>query len=81
MRTLENIFPLFLGATGTLLLYAAGIVSGCAGRGIPHSDPPEEHFWHDCQETIPAKPDGFQHFVCTDMKDRHWEVLVRRERK
>lgn len=55
---------------------------GCAARP-PASDrmPREQGFWNGCQETIPANPDGFQHFHCLDYKNRPYEVLVRREGK
>jgi hypothetical protein len=62
------------------VFFLAGTLTGCAGRQVPHATQPKR-FWRDCQENIPARSDGFQHFVCTDIHDRQWEVLVRREGK
>jgi hypothetical protein len=64
------------------VFFLAGTLYGCtAARQTPHAGQPGERFWRDCQEVIPAKSDGFQHFLCQDTKDRRWEVLVRREGK
>jgi hypothetical protein len=71
----------------TLLLKAAVLffcflqLAGCAGRHAARSHPPKEKFWNDCQEVMPARPDGFQHFSCTDVNQHKWQVLVRREGK
>jgi hypothetical protein len=64
------------------VFFFAGTLLSCAARQpVHHQDPPQQNFWHDCQQTIPANPDGFFHFVCTDTKSRRWEILVRREGK
>lgn len=56
------------------------LLAGCAARRIERDGIPEgEKFWSGCQETAPANPDGFQHFVCTDVKSKQWEVLIRLE--
>lgn len=67
-----------LASMGLLLL--AGLLLSCAGRRAAPQAPHqvERSFWTGCQETIPAKADGFQHFVCRDVRERHWEVLVRK---
>lgn len=62
------------------VFFLAGTLLGCAGRQTPHSNAPNE-FWRDCQEVVPAKRDGFQHFICTDVKNQRWEILTRREGK
>ncbi len=64
----------------TAVLLLAGTLSGCGARRTPHSDriPETERFWERCQENVPANPDGFQHFICTDVKKRQWEVLIRK---
>ncbi len=62
------------------VVFLAGTLSGCAGRQAPRSNS-QEKFWNRCFEIVPAKPDGFQHFTCSDLKDRRWEVLVKREGK
>jgi hypothetical protein len=64
-------------------LLLAGLGCGCAVRRVPAPDtvPQEQKYWQDCQETVPAEADGFQHFVCTDVKAKRWEVLVRRQPK
>ncbi len=69
-----------------LVLYAIAVfivivLFGCAGRPIARAGDQAPRFWHGCQQTIPAKPDGFQHFVCRDVHDRQWEVLVGNEAK
>ncbi len=65
-----------------LTFFIAGTLSGCGAGRLPLSkQTPHEKFWHDCQGVILAKPDGFQHFICRDVKDRRWEVLIRREGK
>lgn len=76
-RIIEAVTKLLMGVVALLFLF----LSGCAGRPAPHANAPQQKFWHDCQETVPAKPDGFQHFICRDVKDRRWDVLVRREGK
>jgi hypothetical protein len=65
----------------TAVFFLAGALCACASRPAPHGTEPTSGFWHDCQETIPANKDGFQHFTCTDVKNRRWEILVRREGK
>jgi hypothetical protein len=52
--------------------------AGCA-RHVPRSDriPDTQNFWHGCISVAPAKPDGFQHFICTDVHDQQWEILVK----
>ena len=63
-------------------VFAAGVfLAGCAGRKIPQQQPPGERFWHDCQEVVTAKPDGFQHFLCVDRYEKQWEVLIKRAGK
>ena len=64
-------------------ILAGKLIAGCAGRQIPRSDriPEEQHFWHGCQEVVPANEDGFQHFICIDVHSKRWEVLIRREGK
>lgn len=49
---------------------------GCPKRSTAPR-PKEEHFWTECVETVPAKPDGYQHFWCTDIHGRHWEILAK----
>ena len=64
-----------------LFAFSAGlsfILFGCAAQKPVHH---ESHFWHGCQETILAKPDGFQHFTCFDVKDKQWEVQVKPKEK
>ncbi len=57
--------------------FLAGTLSGCAGRRI--SAPPREpRFWNACHESIPANEDGFRHFLCTDLHNKQWEILVRK---
>lgn len=69
-----------------LLFLLAGTlsVSGCAARRVTPSDriPAGQPFWNGgCQETVPVNPDGFQHFVCADVHNGQWELLVRRQPK
>lgn len=55
------------------------LCSGCAARP-PRSDRiPQNDDWHACVEFVPAKPDGFHHYVCTDRMNRQYEVLMRRK--
>ncbi len=54
--------------------------AGCASRRVPTVSQ-EQRFWRDCQETVPAVADGFQHFMCVDKNGKRWEILVRREPK
>ena len=65
-----------------ILLAGTLLVVGCAARR-PASDQIHETktFWNGCTETVPANPDGFQHFVCIDVNKHRWEVLLRREGK
>lgn len=59
----------------------AGAVCGCAERNHVRKEPAHEKFWQSCEETVPAIADGFQHFRCSDVKGKQWEVLVRKEPK
>lgn len=61
-------------AIAALLFFCS---AGCAERREPAQPPPQQTFWHDCQETVPAYPDGYQHFICTDMRGRHWDVRIK----
>lgn len=45
---------------------------------VPH-EAQSQKFWDRCDETAPAIPDGFQHFVCGDARGKQWEVLLRPE--
>jgi hypothetical protein len=63
-----------------MILALALSMVGCAAAK-PRAAMPVKRFWRDCQETLPAKPDGFQHFTCTDMTDRRWRVLIQLEKK
>jgi len=61
---------------------AGFLYSGCASRrSSPAPAPQAPRFWHGCEETIPARADGFQHFVCRDLHEHRWEVLLRNEPK
>jgi hypothetical protein len=65
---------------GIFLLAGFLSIAGCPRRQVAHA-PQEEKFWDHCEEVVPAKPDGFHHFLCQDVKGKRWEVLVRREGK
>ena len=72
----------FWGSHYVAVFFLAGTLSGCAGRrSSPAPVPQAPRFWHGCEQTIPAKADGFEHFVCTDVHDRQWEILVVRKGK
>jgi len=60
---------------------AGTLLSGCAGARRPATSLPrqEPRFWHGCYATA-AKPDGFWHFVCTDVHNKQYEVLVRKKK-
>lgn len=62
-------------------IYFFNLAAGCAARRVPASDriPEEQRFFHECHQVTPANADGFLHFICSDPKQRQWEVLVRRE--
>ena len=65
-------------------VFLAGFLwSGCSAsmRRPAAAVPQAPRFWHGCEQTIPAKADGFEHFVCTDVHDRQWEILVVRKGK
>jgi hypothetical protein len=65
-----------------LLFLVVPLSFGCAGRAhVRDRIPAEQTFWNGCQETVPANADGFQHFVCADVRNKQWEVLIRREPK
>lgn len=77
-KILEVLTKLLLNAIAIFVFF---LIAGCATRQAPHKDPPGQRFWRQCEEVVPAKPDGFQHFLCVDFKERRWEVLTRREGK
>jgi len=64
-----------------VLVFMVIVLFGCAGRPIARAAPQAPRFWQGCEQTTPAKPDGFQHFLCRDVRDKQWEVLVRKEGK
>jgi hypothetical protein len=76
-RIVEAVTKLLFGVVSIFIL----TLSGCAGQQLARPSTPQQKFWRDCQEVIPAKADGFQHFLCQDVKGRRWEVLIRREGK
>ncbi len=60
-----------------IVLFVIGVLFGCAGRRTAAA-PRAPRFWQRCDEIIPAKADSFQHFYCSDVRGKHWEVLVRK---
>lgn len=72
-----------IGVASGYAIYFFSSIAGCAGRRpiAPDRIPQEEKFFRDCQQTVPATADGFQHFICNDPKQHRWEVLVRKEPK
>ena len=62
------------------ILFLAFFLPGCAARQA-RAETPRPKFWNGCQETTPAIADGFQHFVCLDVHNKQWEVLVRLQPK
>ena len=48
-------------------------LAGCAAQKTPHAN----SFWQTCEETVPAQPDGYQHFVCANRQGKQWEVLIK----
>ena len=62
------------------LILLALLCAGCAARHKPASDRiPQEDDWQACVEFVPAKPDGFHHYICTDKLKRQYEVWMRRK--
>jgi len=60
------------------------LLAGCASRRIARDQIPQEQrerFWNGCTKTTPAIADGFQHFTCTDVQKKIYEVLIRKEPK
>lgn len=70
-------------SVAAVLLAGWACACACGARRIPARDtvPHEQKFWSGCTETAPAEADGFQHFVCTDVNKKQWEVLLRRRPK
>ena len=55
------------------------LLSGCAARKSASDRIPQDDDWQACVETVPAKPDGFHHYTCTDKANRQYEVWLRRK--
>lgn len=59
------------------------VLLGCSAHrtAAPRPLPQGDKFWNGCEPVVPANEDGFQHFVCTDVEHKEWEVLLRRGEK